>query len=85
MGAEVEAVDKAYLRDLLGVTPNGKEIYMMRKPNAPLRRIAFGSGGQLPECLEGGYSSVLMAQSAVDSYIAELEDAAAKQKGRKSK
>ena len=82
MAGTAEVVDRIYFRDLLGTTPNGKEIYLVRKPNAPLRTLAFGTGGQLPECLDGGYSSIKMATFAVDEYITRLEEAAKKGKGR---
>lgn len=84
MAGAAEAVDRTHFRDLLGTTPNGKEIYLVRKPNCPLRTLAFGSGGQLPEQLDGGYSSIKMAAFAVDAYLESLEKAKpkAKAKGR---
>ncbi len=80
MAGTAEAVDRAHFRDLLGTTPNGKEIYLVRKPNSPLRRLAFGTGGQLPECLDGGYSSIKMATFAVDEYIKGLSKKKSKKK-----
>ena len=80
MGAEVEAVDKLELRELLGTTDNGKEIYLVR------------SGGQLPKQLAGGFSSVQAARQVVASYLAKIkhkqikaDGTAVKSKGRDSK
>ena len=72
MVAEVEAVDKLELRELLGTTDKGKEIYLVRKPNCSVRMIAFGSGGQLPAQLEGGFSSINSAKQVVSSYLAKV-------------
>ena len=92
MVARAEAVDKLDIRELLGVTDKGKEIYLVRRPNCSVRMIAFGSGGQLPKQLEGGYSSVQAARAVVASYLAKIKhkqiDAAGKKitaKGRTSK
>ena len=86
MAGTAEAVDRTHFRDLLGTTPNGKEIYLVRAPDAPLRRLAFGTGGQLPEHLQGGYSSIKMAQFAVEDYLDGLEkEAATKKTGRSTK
>lgn len=68
MADAVEAED-SYGKMLLGVTPKGKEIYMVRKYNHTVRYIKFGSGGQLPKQLEGGFSSIRIAQDAVNSYL----------------
>lgn len=73
MVAEVEAVDKIELRELLGTTENGKEIYLVRRPNCSVRMIAFGSGGKLPKQLEGGFSSVQAARHVVSSYLAKVK------------
>ena len=92
MVAEVEVADKLELRELLGVTEKGKEIYLVRRPNCSVRMIAFGSGGQLPKQLEGGFSSVNAARQVVDSYLAKvahkqinLDGSEVTQKGRKSR
>ena len=58
---------------LLGVTEGNKEIYLTRKPNCSVRMIAFGSGGQLPKQLEGGFSSVFTALQATESYLAKVK------------
>ena len=92
MVAEVEAVDKVELRELLGTTENGKEIYLVRRPNCSVRMIAFGSGGQLPAQLEGGFSSIQAARHVVSSYLAKIahkqikaDGTEIKSKGRTSK
>ncbi len=54
---------------LLGTTPNGKEIHMVRVDNASVRYIMFKDGGKLPQQLLGGYSSIRMAKAAVDAYV----------------
>ncbi len=68
-------------KKFLGETPKGKELYMVRYPNKTVRFIVFGSGGQLPACLDGGYSSIGLAQRAVDSYLAKLEAKEMKEDG----
>lgn len=80
-----EVVDSSCLRELLAVTPAGKEIYMVRKPNCSVRTVAFGTGGQLPECLQGGFSSIHVAKTAAESYVKALvtaEQKKSKGKGR---
>ena len=79
-------VDDSYLTVLLGTTAEGKELWMSRKPNAPLRKIAFKGGGKLPECLDGGFSTIQVAMVAVKSYIdAKAEAGKRVSKGRSSK
>lgn len=68
----VDAQGPADSKTLLGTTPNGKEIYMVRRHNQTVRTIELGSGGILPEELEGGYSSLRIAKMHVDAYIAKL-------------
>lgn len=72
--AEERAVEGkgSYGKVFLGKTPKGKEIYMVRKYNQTVRFIEFGTGGQLPECLEGGFSSIQIAQDKANAYIARL-------------
>ncbi len=60
--------------DELGVTPNGKVLNYVKKENASIRFIAFKDGGQLPEVLSGGFSSVHAARHAVASYLKKLEE-----------
>ena len=84
--ADVQApADSRCAKVLLGTTPNGKEIYLVRVPNKSVRNIAFGSGGQLPPQLEGGFSSVAAATKVVDSYIAKLEAKEIDASGKKLK
>ena len=67
----------------LGVTAEGKELWMQRKTGAPLRNICFKLGGKLPECLEGGFSSIQVAKTAVEAYVKAKADAGkAVKKGR---
>ena len=56
---------------LLGITPGGKELYYVRKPESTVRFIAFGDGGELPAELAGGYTSQTKAQEIVDRYLAK--------------
>ncbi len=80
-----EAADSQYrLTVLLGTTAEGKELWMSRAPGKPLRKIAFKGGGQLPECLEGGFSTIQVAKTAVEAYI-EAKAKPAVKKGRSSK
>jgi len=90
--AKREEVLADQVRAHLGVTDGGKDIYLIRRPNCSVRVIAFGDGGQLPDCLGGGYSSVSAAQARVDSYLAKVKfdkeskkKPAAKSSGRSSK
>ncbi len=81
-----EVVDNSYLTVQLGTTSEGKELWMQRKPGAPLRTICFKGGGKLPECLEGGFSSIQIATVAVEDYLQAKLDAGKKvAKGRSSK
>ena len=83
--AEVQEVE-GNLTAYLGVTAEGKELWMQRKPGAPLRNICFKSGGKLPECLEGGFSSIQVATTAVEDYIQAKADAGkSAKKGRGNK
>lgn len=79
-----EAVDNSYLTVLLATTKAGKELWMVRKPNCPVRTIAFKGGGQLPECLEGGFSSILIATNAAQDYVDQQGKVKPKAKGRSS-
>lgn len=53
------------------VTPGGKEIMFVNKPNAVI--IKFASGGELPEELSGEFTSVTFAEKAVQIYLARQE------------
>jgi hypothetical protein len=77
-----EAVDNSRLTVHLGTTVDGKEIWLSRTPGAPLRKICFKGGGKLPEGLDGGYSSIQVAKTAVESYLKAKADAGAKAKGK---
>lgn len=73
MGVEREAGDRKPGVVVLGVTPGGKEIQYVARDNATVRFIEFGSGGQVPECMQGGFNSVGAAQQAANSYLAQLD------------
>ena len=70
--ADAQAAVGSYGKTFLGTTPKGKELYMVRQHNKTVRFIEFGSGGQLPECLQGGFSSIQIAQDKVNDYLARL-------------
>ncbi len=67
----------------LGTTEGGKVINLVRKTNCSIRTIAFNSGGQLPVQLSGGFSSVIAATKAVDSYLAKVKAKVIKVDGSK--
>jgi hypothetical protein len=85
--ADVAAVvDNYRLTVHLGTTAEGKELWMSRAPGKPLRKICFKGGGKLPEVLEGGFSTIQVAKTAVEAYIQAKLDAGKKvAKGRTSK
>ena len=70
--ADAQTAEGSYGKVLLGTTPKGKEIYMVRHHNKTVRFIEFGSGGSMPDTLQGGFSSIQIAQDKVDSYLARL-------------
>lgn len=70
--ADAQTAEGSYGKVLLGTTPKGKEIYMVRHHNKTVRFIEFGSGGSMPETLQGGFSSIQIAQDKVDSYLSRL-------------
>ena len=51
----------------LATLPSGKEIQYVRK--GTLGTIQWSDGGVVPEALQGGFSDIRNAQSAVNSYI----------------
>lgn len=53
------------------VTPGGKEIVFVQKPNAV--KIMFATGGELPEELSGEFTSTTFAEKAVLMYLAKQE------------
>jgi len=79
-----EATD-SYGKMLLGTTPKGKEVYMVRKYNKTVRFIEFGSGGQLPDCLEGGFSSIQLAQQCVTDYLNRIASKSIDETGKELK
>jgi len=83
--ADEQAAEGSYGKMLLGKTPKGKEIYMVRHYNKTVRFIEFGTGGQLPECLQGGFSSIQIAQDKADAYLARLEKKEIDESGKELK
>lgn len=51
------------------VTPNGKEINIVRDPRSAMFKIQFASGGELPQVLSGIYTNERLAKIAVLDYI----------------
>ena len=72
-------------RTLLGVTPGGKEIYYARKHGASIRFVEFGTGGQKPLQLQGGFGSVRAAKEAVDAYLDLMEQKLIREDGTEIK
>ena len=58
---------------LLATTPDGKELFLFRRPNCSVRMIGY-KGGEVIKELEGGYSSVAAAIHEALSYVAKLEE-----------
>ena len=83
--ADVQEVEGSYGNVLLGTTPKGKEIYMVRQYNKTVRFIAFKSGGQLPETLQGGFSSIQIAQDKVNDYLARIASKSIDETGKELK
>lgn len=75
----------SYGKVFLGKTPKGKEIYMVREYNKTVRFIKFGDGGQLPETLQGGFSSIQIAQDKVNDYLARLKSKDIDESGKELK
>jgi|LGOV01.1.fsa_nt_gb hypothetical protein len=81
-----EVADNARLTVHLGTTAEGKELWLSRTPGQPLRKICFKGGGKLPEILEGGFSTIQVAKTAVEAYIVAKAEAGKKvKKGRGAK
>lgn len=62
------------------VTPNGKEISTTICPRTAHVKIQFTSGGELPEELSGLFTSVRMANVAIEAYIKRQEQKRSKDK-----
>ena len=54
-------------------TPNGKEIQIQRDPKSAQYFIQFGSGGELPEELDGIFTNQLFAETAINKYLEKQE------------
>lgn len=51
------------------VTPNGKEIQVVRDPKTSMFRVQFATGGELPQILSGIFTTERFAKVAVVDYI----------------
>jgi len=51
-------------------TPNGKAIEIIRNPKTAALELKFTGGGELPLELTGSFTSHIMAQKAINSYLA---------------
>lgn len=60
-------------KTLLGTTSNGKEIYAVAVNNRSLLKLQYGSGGVLPAELDGAFSNMTDATSAVKKYLSKKE------------
>ena len=54
------------------VTPNGKEIEIVREPKSAFFKIQFKSGGELPASLAGLFTTLRFAEVAVIDYLNSL-------------
>ena len=52
-------------------TQNGKEINIVRDKQTPHLKIQFASGGELPQELDGIFTSEVFAKSAIESYLSK--------------
>lgn len=71
-------------------TEAGKELGIYKVANTSLYRVAFKSGGELPEKLSGMYTAPTMAAQAIESYLLNHKpdvpkNTVAKQKSSKNK
>lgn len=54
-------------------TAGGKDLAVFKIANTSLYRVAFTSGGQIPEPLEGAWTDPVMAQRSIVSYLQAKE------------
>lgn len=52
-------------------TPLGKEVTTYREGNSV--RVKFLSGGELPRCLQGDFTSPYYADQAIETFINSIE------------
>lgn len=55
------------------VTPNGKPVSTFIVPNTGHVGVKFNQGGELPTELSGLFTSVRLANIAIENYIAKQE------------
>lgn len=70
---------------LMGTTEKGKAMYMVRVQNSSVRFLMWGDGGSIPKSLSGGYTSLRMAQDAVNVYLKNLKSGNVHEDGTKVK
>lgn len=58
----------------MNVTPNGKEINIVRDAKTAHLKIQFSTGGEIPEMLDGFYTSHTQAQKAINKYLESKKD-----------
>lgn len=61
------------------ITPNGKQLRVYHVSNTALYKVAFESGGELPEELDGMFTDVPRAQDAAQRYLKRKWDEAEKE------
>lgn len=54
----------------LGKTQNDKELFLVSREKQVMMRIEFGTGGEIPKTLSGGYTNRDAAKRAVTTYLA---------------
>ena len=54
------------------VTPNGKEVQVVRDPKTAMFKVQFATGGELPQALSGIFTTERFANVAVTDYINSL-------------
>lgn len=51
------------------VTPNGKEVQVVRDPKTSMFKVQFATGGELPTALAGIFTTERFAKVAVVDYL----------------
>ncbi len=54
-------------------TVNGKEIQIVRNGTTSAYKIQFGSGGELPNVLEGSFTNERSAIAAINIYLEKMK------------
>lgn len=55
-------------------TPAGKKIQLKIDQKTSLIKVEFASGGELPMCFTGGFTTEREAEIAVRRYLASMEE-----------